>query len=228
VSVMGSLAINTSSPSHSLEVVGTGYISSSLNVSGTAYLGGLSVGAVSYCHVPSFVIVMWYGTALTVPTGWAICDGTNGTPDLRDRFVVGVGTSYALSATGGRSTVTLTGTELPAHTHTGTTAAGGSHTHTGSTNAGDGSHRHNMTVYLRTAGVSGTNTNQATGAPNTNTLEQTKTWISDNDSLSDHQHGFTTDSSTTHTHTFTTGSTGTGSAFNILNPFFALYFIMKL
>lgn len=36
----------------------------------------------------------------TIPTGWAICNGSNGTPDLRDRFVIGAGSSYSLNGSG--------------------------------------------------------------------------------------------------------------------------------
>ncbi len=39
--------------------------------------------------VPKGVIVMWSGRIADIPPGWALCDGTNGTPDLRDRFIVG-------------------------------------------------------------------------------------------------------------------------------------------
>lgn len=34
-------------------------------------------------------ILLWYGLIATIPSGWRLCDGTNGTPDLRDKFVVG-------------------------------------------------------------------------------------------------------------------------------------------
>lgn len=46
-------------------------------------------------------ILMWSGSILTIPIGYQLCDGTNGTPDLRDRFIVGAGLSYAVGATGG-------------------------------------------------------------------------------------------------------------------------------
>ena len=39
--------------------------------------------------VPTGVIVMWSGTVATIPSGWLICDGSNSTPDLRDRFIIG-------------------------------------------------------------------------------------------------------------------------------------------
>ncbi len=47
---------------------------------------------------PRGLIAMWSGAAGTVPRGWALCDGTNGTPDLQDKFVVGVGQKYALGS----------------------------------------------------------------------------------------------------------------------------------
>merc|ERR1711997_338506 len=51
--------------------------------------------------VPSGGIIMWSGSASAIPTGWSLCDGTNGTPDLRNRFVVGGGSSYGYGSTGG-------------------------------------------------------------------------------------------------------------------------------
>ena len=73
--------------------------------------------------IPSGVIVSWYGDKANVPSGWAICDGTNGTPDLRDRFIVGAGNSYSLKATGGANTVSLTADQNGPHSHSGTTSS---------------------------------------------------------------------------------------------------------
>lgn len=67
--------------------------------------------------IPSGVIVMWSGAANAIPTGWALCDGTNGTPDLRNRFIVGAGSSYSVGAMGGANTVTLTVAQMPSHSH---------------------------------------------------------------------------------------------------------------
>lgn len=53
-----------------------------------------------------------------IPTGWHICDGTNGTPDLRDRFIVGAGRSYGIGATGGANTVSIESWQVPPHRHT--------------------------------------------------------------------------------------------------------------
>ena len=57
--------------------------------------------------VPKGTIVLWSGTIATIPNGWVLCDGTNGTPDLRNRFVVGAGDEYSVGDKGGVKTYTL-------------------------------------------------------------------------------------------------------------------------
>jgi hypothetical protein len=64
-------------------------------------------------------IMLWYGVLANIPAGWQNCDGTNGTPDMRDKFPVGAGSTYALNATGGA-----------VQAGAGTTGSAGSHTHT--------------------------------------------------------------------------------------------------
>tara|TARA_B100001287_G_scaffold60683_1_gene48687 strand:- start:45 stop:1664 length:1620 start_codon:yes stop_codon:yes gene_type:complete len=61
------------------------------------------------------MIMMYNGSS--APSGWAICNGQNGTPDLRDRFIVGTGSSYSLGNTGGANSVTLTTSQMPSHKH---------------------------------------------------------------------------------------------------------------
>lgn len=65
--------------------------------------------------IPSGLICMWSGS--TPPDGWALCDGENGTPDLRGRFVLGESTSHALGSKGGSETVSLNNNNLPPHDH---------------------------------------------------------------------------------------------------------------
>jgi microcystin-dependent protein len=74
------------------------------------------------------MIMMWSGSIASIPSGWVLCNGSSGTPDLRDRFVVGAGSTYAVGATGGSANATLV-----SHTHTATTTAtdsGHSHSYT--------------------------------------------------------------------------------------------------
>lgn len=72
------------------------------------------------------MILLWSGTIATIPTGWALCNGTNGTPNLGDRFVVGAGGTYAIGSFGGSQghdhIVTVQGTgltvdQMPPHNH---------------------------------------------------------------------------------------------------------------
>lgn len=119
-------------------VTGGVTVNGALNLSdedvGLALAAGtpFTIGGVN-AAIPSGVIVMWNGSAASVPAGWALCDGTQGTPDLRSRFILGAGTSsdadlaaqYTAagivvapgSKTGGEVRHTLTVNEMPAHTH---------------------------------------------------------------------------------------------------------------
>jgi len=54
--------------------------------------------------LPSGVITIWSGSIGTIPAGYVICDGNNGTPNLRDKFVVGAGSTYAVGTSGGALT----------------------------------------------------------------------------------------------------------------------------
>lgn len=81
--------------------------------------------------IPTGVITMWYGSIISIPSGWYLCDGTNSTPDLRDRFIVGAGTTYAVAATGGSANaIVVSHTHTTTSTSTFTGAALGDHTHT--------------------------------------------------------------------------------------------------
>lgn len=82
-------------------------------------------------YVPSGAIIMWSGTHSAIPSGWRLCNGLNGTPDLRDRFILGATNESDIGETGGQHEVTLTTNQIPSHSHSGSTNYGGSHTHSG-------------------------------------------------------------------------------------------------
>ena len=99
---------------------------SSASVSGAVSAGSANVsGAVTAASftgngtIPVGGIIMWSGSA--IPAGWALCNGQTlygqTTPNLTDKFVVGSGNSYAIGNTGGASSITLSTSQIPAHTH---------------------------------------------------------------------------------------------------------------
>jgi len=134
---------------------------------------------------PSGGIIIWSGSSASIPSGWLLCDGSNSTPDLRNRFVVGATSTYAVGATGGSAnaivvshthtatvaTTSLTGTitnqYTAGNTHGGTTGVfsqtdiqvdgDGGETRAGRNISFDGSHNHTATI--STEGSSGTNAN---------------------------------------------------------------------
>jgi len=123
--------------------------------------------------VPSGSIVMWSGSIASIPGGWYLCDGTNGTPNLRDKFVVGAGTTYAVAATGGSADAIVV-----SHTHTAT-VTDPTHTHTwgqpptGPAPQGGGSYNAfssgGSTAYSTGAASTGISvTNSTTGSSGTN------------------------------------------------------------
>jgi hypothetical protein len=70
-----------------------------------------------YGLIPQGGIIMWSGAIANIPSGWALCDGTNSTPNLTDRFVVGAGNTYSVADSGGNNSVNIYHT----HPYSGTT-----------------------------------------------------------------------------------------------------------
>lgn len=143
VNIIGNnVGINKGNPSVPLDVNGT-IAATGLAVAGAATTGALTVNGpvtvsggntvtagtfVGNGTIPIGGIIMWSGTA--VPAGWALCDGDNGTPDLRGRFVLGSGsgnnlTPRTLKQTGGAETHQLSLNEMPSHNHSVTLANNG-------------------------------------------------------------------------------------------------------
>ena len=142
---------------------------------------------------------MWSGAANAIPSGWYLCDGNNGTPNLKDRFVVGAGNAYAVNATGGSATVSLSTANLP------------SHNHSVSLTTGSDSHTHSFTGALHPSS-SGPEQNQSGGPEDRSNFNYSRTTGSDSHS---------------HSVSGNTGSTGSGSAHENRPPYYALCYIMK-
>jgi microcystin-dependent protein len=162
--------------------------------------------------LPAGVITMWSGSILSIPAGWALCDGTSGTPDLRNKFIVGAGDDYSVADNGGEAHSTLTTAELPGHTHTGTTDLDGGHSHFVAN--GD-------TVNATTSALSASNTIGKSGSQAATSFNYTF-----GGTATAATQGLSSDEAD-HTHTFTTASTGDGDAFENRPPYYALAYIMK-
>ncbi len=148
----------------------------------------------------SGMIMMWSGTIATIPTGWVLCNGSNSTPDLRNRFVIG-----AHSDTAGVAYTTVTGSNT---TSGGTKdAINVSHSHTATSSVTDPGHTHTSPS---NGAVNGAGAGNAFSANQTNFPGQT------------------TQSNTTGITVATTISTEGSSGTNQnLPPYYALAFIMK-
>jgi microcystin-dependent protein len=128
--------------------------------------------------LPTGAIILWSGSIGSIPSGYVICDGANSTPDLRDRFIFGAGSTYAVGATGGSADSIVV-----SHTHTATsvvTDPGHNHTLSGRANAGaDGNsnefgdtvapeiYSNNTSVKTATTGITVATTNASAGTSGT-------------------------------------------------------------
>jgi hypothetical protein len=190
---------------------GTVDITGAFRLDGTAGASGQVLLSAGGSNTPTWgnafvagMIMMWSGTIATIPSGWLLCNGSSGTPDLRNRFVIG-----AFSDNAGVANTTITGTS----TQTGGSkdAIVVSHTHTATVT--DAGHRH-------IEGFAGVNTGGSYGvttAPSGN--------INDQFAASTNNHPFTSTETTGITVANSTeGSSGTNAN---LVPYYALAFIMK-
>jgi microcystin-dependent protein len=89
-----------------------------------ASLLGDTFGSKASGTIPIGGIIMWSGAIANIPTGWRLCNGSDDTPDLRNRFIVGAGSGYSPGQNGGSADATLV-----SHSHTGSTTINGQHRH---------------------------------------------------------------------------------------------------
>lgn len=92
-----------------------------------------SITSLKQQSTPVGGIIMWSGAINEIPEGWKLCDGSNSTPNLSGRFIVGYNASdvdyNAIGKVGGAKEVTLLESQMPAHNHDGTTQLAGGHSH---------------------------------------------------------------------------------------------------
>jgi microcystin-dependent protein len=155
---------------YQFQTVGISTFNGNVFVTGiTTHVGNVQVAAgssfIGAGTIPVGGIIMWSGSIASIPTGWALCNGSSGTPDLRDRFIVGAGNNYSVAGVGGTAD-----SQLPAHTHNVTNGSANSFTAVtsvsdepvnqgggGSVNVAD--QESSTTFTIQSAGISSTNQN---------------------------------------------------------------------
>ena len=191
-------------------------------------ISNLVTSIANFSAIPIGCIVMWGGSVATVPSGWRLCDGTNGTPDLRDRFVIG-----ARSDSSGPATTFVTAADTKSggskdlvavsHGHTATSSATSSGSMTTDTDAWSGT----LTSGDASLYGSGVFSNSGSGQ----TFDDNFSSATNNENRT-----VTISRSRSHTHTPTittvvttsvnnSGETGTNKN---LPPYYALAYIMKV
>jgi hypothetical protein len=179
--------------------------------------GIIGVSPPAATPIPSGGILLWSGSIGSIPAGYVLCNGNNGTPDLRDRFIVGAGSTYAVDASGGSSSytpagsvattntaVSLTEAQMPKHFHS---LRGPSGPFTSSVPSGTASGSGNYGGGTPDDGTAGYGTNSVGG-----------------DSASGSA-GTGTSNGDPHNHTAASSFTGTPAT--VLPPYYALCYIMK-
>lgn len=151
--------------------------------------------------IPSGLIIMWYGSIASIPSGWTLCNGTNGAPNLTNEFIICASTDAfgnAMTTITGDTTMTGGSTDsvLIRHNHTGTVDASGSHVHQYSRNT--------------TGSWDGNSIRQYASASNTQ------------------YSNLQTSTEGAHSHTYTTNNTGSSRVNANIPPYIAIAYIMKL
>lgn len=190
----------------------------------------LTTDILAATQLPRGIITMWSGATNAVPSGWALCDGNNGTPNLKDRFIVGAGQSYGVGNTGGNWTQTpsvwtnAAGTGIQVAGTAINTSQMPWHTHSGSVGS-DASIRVQSSIQSSSAGE--WLADDSFGSPGWSPSPIRKPLKEFSASLSingtgdgqPHYHGVTDNG---HVHT------AAASAIDVRPPYYALAYIMKL
>lgn len=191
-------------------------------------IDNIETSIANFSAIPIGCIVMWGGSVGSIPTGWRLCDGTNNTPDLRDRFVIG-----ARSDSGGAATTFVTGTDTKSggnkdsvvvnHGHTATSYATSTGSLTSDSDAWSASIRSERAELYANGGSASQGYDNTTLRGTANDYNSSLTVVNLSHS---HSHTHTPTISTSVTTTVTnTGDNGTNRN---LPPYYALAYIMKV
>lgn len=183
------------------------------------YITGIAADPIAFgdALIPPGIICMWAGALASIPAGWNLCDGTNSTPDLSDRFIMGLTTGTPASE---------------GSSHTATVAAGGSHTHGGGVSGStvltaDQIPNHGHSYYHVTStqsSVQGAPTGGLVTGPGTASVHTPFTGTAD--TTSGQQIGGSGSGGTGHTHTIATSDTHTHTV-DLRGKYYKLAFIQK-
>lgn len=235
----GHTYISTSIKNKDVNILDDVNIKKNLNVTQDVKILGKLLNKYNQDILPKGMIVMWGGDVNSIPTGWSLCDGTNGTPDLSGRFIASYVSNNKDWTVGPKNStfngiVKLNINNLPAHNHSGLTENTNiNHDHNGITHHmnRNAAHSHHYTdvVWAEHGGPVGVphNIGSRTGYDHDNGgwVRHVRTHNTD----TNHQHGFRTakmNGSVLHRHAIP--SQGLNQAFDTRPNFYALAFIMKL
>ncbi len=220
------VGINTTTPQSTLDVNGTAIFRGTLDLSGNTITNIANpvspysdtdittVDFVNIC-IPIGTIIMW--NSLTPPTNWRICDGTNGTPNLLGRFIYSSQqVAYPSQLTGGTSTVSLTNSNLPSHTHTFSGSTITTSNSTTNITFYDAGHAHTYTSFQAGPGIQNGSGAPGTASTGSNT-GATQAPLSYYDPTHNHSVSITA----------STQTTGAGSSIQNIPPYYVLVYIMR-
>lgn len=227
----------------------TGYVT--LGATGNFLASGninaaLKIQEGGFSLIPAGIIVLWTGAI--APGGWTLCNGTAGAPDLRDRFVVGSGSTYAINSLGGSAASTVTSTAAGGFTPAGSLDVQGSHAHGAATGSyalaigdipshshgvNDPGHTHTLSSLVDNLAGSGSAFGGGVASlqiVGTKTTSVSATGISIQAAGGGlgHSHGISADGAHAHTFTGTAVGNHTHTVTVSLPPYYALAYIMKL
>lgn len=175
--------------------------------------------------VPIGGIVIWSGSVVSIPSGWQLCNGTGGTPDLRDKFILG-GNGADTGTTGGATTINL----QHSHSLTSPTGSGGSHAHTQGVTGSENAHVHALSGNTSVAPDIDAESSGGSGAA-VPAASHTHTISGNTNAGSAHTHtNPNTASGGSHTHTISPVGTNTALSASqaTLPPYYALCYIMRM